>query len=286
MDVRMRNADAVAAKIRALVAGGAPTLKVIADFDFTLSKFWWDVAAKERACSCYKVIEDSGALHASYHDEAQALQRHYYPIEVCPDISKEEKVAAMLEWVTKANQLLAASDLRRETVPAMVEGAKLKLRDHVPTMFDLLREEGIPVLIFSGGVANILESVFERDGINLHDAAHIVSNRMVFDDAGAISGWTEPKFHAFNKFAATIAHEPFMKDNEHRRHILLFGDSIGDVHMADGLEADVLLTVGFLNDKVDERLATYMDTYDVVLLGDPCMSYHVDLLRQIFGRAA
>ena len=39
--------------------------------------------------------------------------------------------------------------------------------------------------------------------------------------------------------------------------------------------------MGFLNDRVDERMAEYQSKFDVVILGDPDLSVVVGLLREI-----
>eukprot|EP01064_Diplonema_japonicum_P013201 TRINITY_DN20677_c0_g1_i1.p1 TRINITY_DN20677_c0_g1~~TRINITY_DN20677_c0_g1_i1.p1 ORF type:complete len:284 (+),score=93.76 TRINITY_DN20677_c0_g1_i1:40-891(+) len=281
MDIRMKDPEGVAAKIAAIKKDGKELLKVIADFDFTMTRFWWCADTKERACSCYKVIEDCGLLSKEYHDKAQELQKRFYPIEVCPDICKDEKVKAMLEWVSLANKLLEDSGLEEDTIPRMVCDAKVALRDKAKEVVDLLTEHGVPLLLFSGGIANILEEVFKKEGVVLADNAHIVSNKMVFNDKGKIAAWTEPRFHAFNKEAETIKDAPFVRDEAHRRNVLLFGDSLGDVKMSNGLSTSTILTIGYLNDKVEERLDTYLNTYDVLILGDPSMEYHLDVLKKV-----
>eukprot|EP01059_Diplonema_ambulator_P029520 TRINITY_DN49035_c0_g1_i1.p1 TRINITY_DN49035_c0_g1~~TRINITY_DN49035_c0_g1_i1.p1 ORF type:complete len:296 (+),score=142.80 TRINITY_DN49035_c0_g1_i1:32-889(+) len=281
VEVHMKHPEEVQKKIDALKEGGGDKLKVIADFDFTLTRFWWEEG--ERACSCYKVLEDCGMLDESYHDKAQELQRKFYPIEVCPDIAKEKKIEAMLEWVSQANKLLEDTGLREDMIPQIVKGAKVCLREKAKEVIDKLAECDVPLLVFSGGIANVLEEIFKKEGVVLQESAHIVSNRMVFGEDGTIASWTEPRFHAFNKDAETIKDEPFVKHESHRTNILLFGDSLGDVRMSTGLDVSTILTIGFLNDKVPERIDTYLDTYDVVILGDPSMSYHYDLLTDILN---
>jgi len=39
--------------------------------------------------------------------------------------------------------------------------------------------------------------------------------------------------------------------------VILIGDSIGDVHMAEGLNTDIVLKIGFLNLKIEERLEEF-----------------------------
>jgi hypothetical protein len=48
---------------------------------------------------------------------------------------------------------------------------------------------------------------------------------------------------------------------------ILMGDNLGDLHMADGLSSkEHILSVGFLNDKVEERMGQYLTGFDVVVL--------------------
>jgi 5'-nucleotidase len=51
--------------------------------------------------------------------------------------------------------------------------------------------------------------------------------------------------------------------------------------MSDGLSFDEIITVGFLNDRVEQRLEEYKSRFDVVILGDPDLSFVRDLLNEI-----
>lgn len=73
-------------------------------------------------------------------------------------------------------------------------------------------------------------------------------------------------FHVLNKRAASVVgsspyfHQP---DYESRRHVLLLGDNIGDLHMSDGVGFDEIIRVGFLNDRVEQRMEEYKANFDV-----------------------
>ncbi|CAN0003324.1 unnamed protein product [Hapterophycus canaliculatus] len=69
-----------------------------------------------------------------------------------------------------------------------------------------------------------------------------------------------------------------------RRNVLLLGDSLGDLNMAKGVDADETLTVGFLNDKVEERMDAYLEAYDVVILGDGGFDFVLKLLEEVASR--
>lgn len=42
---------------------------------------------------------------------------------------------------------------------------------------------------------------------------------------------------------------------------------------------DRSITIGFLNDRIDERLASYMEAYDVVIVNDGSFNFVNELIR-------
>ena len=56
--------------------------------------------------------------------------------------------------------------------------------------------------------------------------------------------------HIYNKNEGAIHDSDYFKELEHRKNVLLLGDSVGDLTMARGVEDGKILRIGFLNDKV------------------------------------
>ncbi|CAI9540805.1 unnamed protein product [Staurois parvus] len=55
----------------------------------------------------------------------------------------------------------------------------------------------------------------------------------------------------------------------HRTNILLLGDTLGDLTMADGVtNLENILRIGYLNDKVEELMEQFLQSYDIVLVRD------------------
>jgi HAD superfamily hydrolase (TIGR01544 family) len=261
-------------KLRAMKAHGPGKLSVVTDFDFTLSQFMLNGA---RGSSCHKVIEDCGLLQDSYHTEAKALQAQHYPVEVDPDVKMEDKILDMVEWVTNAHQLLVQSGLTKSTIANAVRAAlkegSLDLRQDVDSFFATLAKNQVPTLIFSAGIADVLEACLQEK-LRLDPAlVHVISNRCIFAGAGEVlTAFVEPHLHVFNKRCAPYLHTPFFQLPTVRdgQTVLLLGDSMGDVTMCEGMARDPssILKVGFLNDRV-ERLGDYLKIYDLVILDDP-----------------
>lgn len=56
----------------------------------------------------------------------------------------------------------------------------------------------------------------------------------------------------YNKNENAIHNSDYFENLQHRENIILLGDSLGDLHMADGaVDSANILKIGFLNDKVN-----------------------------------
>jgi len=216
------------------------------------------------------------------------LQKHYYPLEVDPTLSLEEKTKFMVEWVSKAHKLLIDNHLSRDNIDNAVKKAveefTVALRTNTPEFFALAAAHSVPTLIFSAGIADVLERILKRGLKEEYSNVFVVSNRCNFADDGNIQSFVEPYIHVFNKKAQAYLDTPYFKlPNLHERtNLLLFGDSLGDVTMADGTGVceDNILRVGFLNDR-PERLEQYLQVYDLVILDDPGFDVPLGLLSSI-----
>eukprot|EP00953_Heterococcus_sp_UTEX-ZZ885_P018632 10407-Heterococcus_DN1.PRE.2 len=260
----------------------------------------------KQGCSCHAVIGQCGLLTDEYHDLSTSLHAKYYPLEVDRSLSLEERIKFMVEWVEQSHAAMLTSGLTRSKLIAAVADATIAFRDGHDVLLRHLEALSIPLLIFSAGIADVLEEVFKQHSeAPLPQHAHIVSNRMVFNEqSGALEGFTEDLFHVFNKQAFSIQHAPyFQADGIGKRHnVILVGDSLGDVHMATkcflssmctavccnmahiivavtepvcaqvsadrGIAAKEVLSIAFLNDRVDDRFADYIATFDVVIIGE------------------
>lgn len=73
---------------------------------------------------------------------------------------------------------------------------------------------------------------------------------MEFDDRERLIGFRGPLIHTFNKNSSVIP-TACIEELSHRKNVILLGDSIGDVSMAEGVQrCGNLLKIGFLNEVV------------------------------------
>ncbi len=294
-------------KYSAMIRGGREKLQVISDFDFTLTKYY-QADGESRSASCHMVLEHSeGLLPDTYLAAAKELQSYYYPIEQDPTMDPDVKFQHMEDWVNKHNVLFMECGITQEIIQTAVikafETGKFRLREGLVHLMATLHDADVPLLIFSAGITNVLEYALQRSlspeanelGQRvdpLPDSVNIISNRCLFDETTKeLTGFSKPVLHVYNKSC-----DAFLETNPHflaangRSNVLLFGDSLGDIKMSQGLEAgiDTLIRVGFLNDKnkAADQLDTYLrqENYDLVILGDPGLQVQQYLVDSISSR--
>ena len=267
-----------------LVSGGASSLQVIADFDRTLS-----VAGS---------VTGHGVLEAALPPAAKArcaeLYSRYHAIEFDPTLTPAQKEPHMLEWYAAAHEAILSGGLTRAALSAAVAASlasgALALRAEVPALIAATGAAGVPLLVFSAGVADVIEvllsqALFGSGPLPAHIS--VVSNRMAWSAAGAHAGWaTEPLVHMFNKNEACLRGSHLYEELRRRPNVLLCGDSVGDASMADGLPHAAVLRLGVLNAAEPERephMAAYADAFDALILSQESIAPLLDVVRAVCG---
>ncbi|MBA0808830.1 hypothetical protein Gohar_024539 [Gossypium harknessii] len=161
-----------------------------------------------------------------------------------------------------------------------------------------IQEKDVPVLIFSAGLADIIEEVLRQKVHRYFKNIKIVSNQMVFDDSGRLVSFKGKLIHSLNKNEhaldmATPLHDQTggidgaVADNasvKQRTNVLLLGDHTGDLGMSDGLNYENRISVGFLNDNIEKNLENYRKAFDIVYLNDRPMWGVVDLAAELCSK--
>ena len=111
-----------------------------------------------------------------------------------------------------------------------------------------------------------------------------VANASVWgiDDDGNVTGLEGEVIHVYNKNESAIHDSDYFKVLQSKHNVILLGDSLGDLHMADGMEnPETVLKIGFLNANIQQRLETYMNAYDIVLVDDQTMHLPFGIIKKI-----
>ncbi|GMF15461.1 unnamed protein product [Phytophthora fragariaefolia] len=272
---------------------GADQLLVIADFDRTLTPYYKQRSdlkePLEQESSSHGLLMTSNVLPPEVANAHQELFARYYPVEISTTLSAEEKFPFMAQWWESTHSLLVEYKLTKDQVKEAVASGTLGFRPGFHSLFKLLHEHQVPTLVFSAGLYDVIHAALEKEFAaeqkrseavaveELHDEqvftpdnVHVVSNMMRFDAQGCIEGFDGRVIHPLTKTAHALLDSPFWTECqlETRRNVVLLGDSRGDVRMAEGLDAEETIKIGFLNVHVDEALDEYLELYDVVFTND------------------
>lgn len=275
--VHIKDKERVEAIVCDLIKGGTEKLQVVADFDRTISRFMYN--GKINA-TCHNAIDESPRLPDEFRQQLEVLRNKYYTIEIDPKRSKEEKYPYMIEWWTKAHELMLQCNLTREDIKTISREAHIMLRDGCDWMFQQLDQHNIPILIFSAGLGDVIEETVTHQSC-FYDNMKIVSNYMDFNDQGTLVGFKGDLIHIYNKNENAIHKSDYFQKIADRHNVILLGDSLGDLRMADGAENGNILKIGFLNDKVDALLPDYMEGYDIVLVKDETFDVPNGILKNL-----
>ncbi|XP_072268339.1 cytosolic 5'-nucleotidase 3A isoform X1 [Pyxicephalus adspersus] len=261
-----------------LIKGGAARLQIITDFDMTLSRFSHN---GKRCPTCHNVIDNCKYVSDECRKKLYELKDKYYAIEIDPNLTIKEKYPYMIEWYTKSHTLLIEQAFQKDKLPEVVRDSDIMLKEGYETFFDKLHEHNIPVFIFSAGLGDVLEEAIRQASV-YYPNIKVVSNFMDFDENGVIKGFKGELIHVYNKHDGALKRTEYFDQLKDTSNIILLGDSLGDLTMADGVpNVENILKIGYLNDKVEELLEKYMNSYDIVLVKDESLDVANSILQKI-----
>uniref|UniRef100_A0A4X2M444 5'-nucleotidase, cytosolic IIIB n=1 Tax=Vombatus ursinus TaxID=29139 RepID=A0A4X2M444_VOMUR len=152
---------------------------VISDFDMTLTRFGFN---GKRCPTSYNILDNSKLISEECQKKLKDLLHYYYPIEIDPNRTVKEKFPLMVEWWTKAHNLLCQQKIQKYQIAQIVRDSDAMLREGFETFFNTLYQSNIPLLIFSAGIGDILEEIIRQMNV-FHPNIHVVSNYMEFDES-------------------------------------------------------------------------------------------------------
>jgi HAD superfamily hydrolase (TIGR01544 family) len=252
---------------------------IIADFDMTLTQYM-DHSTGQRSQSSHGAFESWSGLNPEIKAKMRSYYHKYYPMEISHSITHDEKYKAMVEWWSKAHEAIMELKITRSQIKQIVQESKFVFRPLLKDFIELVTRLQVPLLVFSAGLGDVIFEILTSSQMYTRDMA-IVSNMMIFDDQETCIGFQDPLIHTLNKNEATLANDLHAAKIDDRQSVILMGDSLGDLKMADGIKHDVKLTIGFLNHDYENLTPIYLDSFDIVLTNDTSLEFVVMLLKSI-----
>ncbi len=228
---------------------------VVADFDKTITD--------GKSSSTWGVMASANELGDEYTKRRTALYNHYRPIEIDTNLSDDEKSKYMSEWWQSHINLFYEYGLKEENILKSIRNGNLNYRIGAKRFLKKMNEFNIPVIIISAGIGNVIEEFFKMEN-DIYDNVSIVSNFIEFENNGTIKKLKGDTIHALNKNIVKLDEASKIKISS-RKNILLFGDGIADLKMVDEEKIKNSITVGFLDEKIEESLECFNNNFDIVL---------------------
>ncbi|KAG7325347.1 hypothetical protein KOW79_011663 [Hemibagrus wyckioides] len=119
---------------------------------------------------------------------------------------------------------------------------------------------------------------FAHPAVNQESPAGSGCERLGRHVEGVACAFKGELIYSFNKRERALQNTHQFVHN--RTNVLLLGDSMGDLDLAEGVQ-DLKNHIGYLNDKVEERREAYVSSYDIVLEEDETLDVPNAILNYI-----
>ncbi len=258
-------------------------LHILADFDKTFTKY--SINWKKRH-ALISVLEQKRYLWEKYSKKYREYFEYYYPFEINPELSKQEKNKKMDEWWRKVNDLLIENKLNKNNIKSIINDWITQFRTWVNIFLENLENKKIPLVFISANWlwTDAVELFFEYNK-NYKKNIKIISNQFIWDEKGFAIWYKEPVINTFNKDETVLKEFPeIFKLVENRKNVILLWDSLWDPHMVDGFEYKNLLKIWFLNSNEEKLLESYKKVYDVIITWDWNFDFVNEIMEKIFSK--
>lgn len=226
---------------------------ILADFDRTITK--------SSSKTSWSILAESGLLDENYVKARKELYNYYRPIEIDSNISDEEKSKYMMEWYIKhINEIVKCKITKQIFYKASQTREIMEFRKGASEFLKEMHDMKVPIIIISAGIGNFIEEFLKNNNC-YYDNIHIVSNMIIFDENEIAISVKDNIIHSLNK-NITVFSADILKKICNRNKILLLGDQISDLKMAEGKHKNELITVCFHS---EELLSEIQSIFDIVI---------------------
>lgn len=227
---------------------------ILTDFDGTITKDTCD--------SSWASIFKNPKVTKEFIDECVRIFNYYHKYEIDTNLSLEEKMSIMTEWYRKNIETLIQFGITEEIINYAANNEHIMaFRDGAIDFLKAMYERNVPIIVISAGVGNIIEQFLIKNNCN-YSNIFICSNFLEYENGIIVGVRDNNLIHPLNKNEVYLPSDIQEKIKD-RKSIILLGNSISDIDMADGEKKNVF-KVGFLDEKIEERLELFKENYDMV----------------------
>lgn len=274
-----RNFAALAA---VLEEAGPEGLLVVTDFDQTLTRFRGGDGLP--GLQCHDIMFRRADL-----SKRPGLKERMSPLLAWHDVSEEERMklcngdaterVAKSRWFFDEFAAVSSEFCLAEQVEDCVARSNTKPREGLAQTFEWLSTHGVPLVVVSAGLSQVITAILNKDGLRLPVDTKVVANDLL-QPVALITSRNKKDALAFIPGFDSIA--------TGRRQVLLLGDKPTDCDVMKGLPVCcTVLKIGFMeqDEPPAEDLDRQLEHFDAVLTRDSSMAFVNKLLHRISGRA-
>ncbi len=236
------------------------------DFDETITE--------PDSATSWSILTHSGLMPEEFVEKRNILYDYYRKVE--RDLNKPQVLRrkAMEEWYKMMLELLIEYKLSEIIIKEAVRRTDLMyFRGYGKELLSL----GIPVIIVSAGIGNVIEEFLRFHGCL--ENVIIIANYLYFED-GIVSGYSENIIHSANK-DEIIYPEKVQNLLMDRPNCIVIGDSIGDIKMIPKENLEKAIKIGFLNNCIEKYLSRYTEHFDIVYTNGHSFGHIINLINNI-----
>lgn len=229
---------------------------IVTDFDGTLT-----VSSSD---SSWASIFKNPNVSEEFVQECIRIFKKYHPIEIDDNIPIDEKTKVMNEWYRVNIETLVNYGITEDMINYSAQNKSIMaFRDGAREFLQLLNDFGVPVIVISAGVGNIIKQFLIRENCDFPNI-FICSNFLKYEDNKVVGVEDDNLIHSLNKSEVSLPEK--IKSLIKGKTPVLLGDNVMDIHMLN--QKDKAIKIGFLDEKVEERKESFLNNFDLVCIGD------------------
>jgi len=171
-NVYIRDEATVLQKINKIIKDGANKLQLVTDFDLTLTKQHENGVP---ILSSFGIFRKCKQLPDFYKAETKIMYQKYRAIEIDPNIPLDEKVKAMNDWNMSSHKMLQGIPFDKKEIDEVTDRYGHSLRDRTKELFTKLNALGVPILVFSAGLGDVVRALLKHQEVYM-DNVNVISN--------------------------------------------------------------------------------------------------------------
>lgn len=303
-NIEIKDIQNFSSKIKHLISSykiNPKHIVLVTDFDFTLTKKY-NYQKNISLYSSYRFYDESliGGDQQKILEIQNQLCTQYMKYETDSSYDKKIREKKVHEFYSKSLDVYINPKFTRNSIGKMLKKLKEKfeLRKYTKELFETLIKLGIPIVIVSGGVKEVIIDLLKKCVKNFENYLTqkkivIIANGLYFEEGKGCIGHSTDVIYAFNK--SNFVQESIKNNFPEVKNIIVMGDHINDYDSVQDLEISKnnIIGIGYVNIKpelqddeskkeiIKKNVDDYKNVYDINFVGDSDFSFIIKLLTTL-----